>query len=83
MINEYLFLSDEYRAVVEGYTPSDVIVEISSIENTQLWVAAFSVEGKNEDGAKNCLMYITPWQNTPHWYCHAKALSTIIECCFL
>ena len=52
MINEYLFLSDEYRAVVEEYTPSDVIVEISSIENTQLWVAAFSVEGKNEDGAK-------------------------------
>lgn len=52
MINEYLFLSDEYRPVVEEYTPSDVIVEISSIENTQLWVAAFSVEGKNKDGAK-------------------------------
>mgnify|MGYP006865377614 CR=1 FL=1 len=52
MINEYLFLSDEYRVVVEEYTLSDVIVEISSIENTQLWVATFSVEGKNEDGAK-------------------------------
>lgn len=52
MINEYLFLSDEYRAAVEQYKPSDVIVEISSIENTWLWVATFSVDGKNEDGAK-------------------------------
>lgn len=52
MINEYLFLSDEYRATVEEFEPRDVIVEISSIENTQLWVAAFSVDGKNEDSAK-------------------------------
>lgn len=52
MINEYLFLSDEHRAAVEEYAPNDVIVEISSIENTQLWVATFSVDGKNEDSAK-------------------------------
>lgn len=52
MINEYLFLSDEYRTTVEEYEPRDVIVEISNIENTQLWVAAFSVDGKNEDSAK-------------------------------
>lgn len=52
MINEYLFLSDEYRASVEDFRPSDVIIEISKIENTQLWIATFSVGGKNEDSAK-------------------------------
>lgn len=52
MINEYLFLSDEYRAAVEDYRPSGVTTEISNVKNTQLWVASFSVPSKNEDSAK-------------------------------
>ncbi len=52
MINEYLFLSDESRIAIEGYKPNGVTVEISNIDNTQLWIAAFSVDGKNEDSAK-------------------------------
>lgn len=52
MVNEYLFLSDEYRSIVEHYKPNGVTVEISNIENTPLWVAVFSVNGKNEDSAQ-------------------------------
>lgn len=52
MVNEYLFLSDEHRATVEAYKPNGVIAEISGIENTPLWVAAYSLASKNEDSAK-------------------------------
>ena len=52
MINEYLFLSDEHRATVEAYKPNGVIAEIFGIENTPLWVAAYSLASKNEDSAK-------------------------------
>lgn len=52
MINEYLFLSDRHRSAVEDYKPNGVSVEISNVENTQLWVAAFSVDGKNVNSAK-------------------------------
>jgi hypothetical protein len=37
---------------VELYKPNGVTVEISNIENTPLWVAVFSVNGKNEDSAQ-------------------------------
>ena len=52
MINEYLFLSDECRSIVEHYKPNGVTVETSNIENTPLWVAVFSVNGKNADSAQ-------------------------------
>lgn len=52
MINEYLFLSGEYRAAVEEYQINAVIIEITSIENAQLWAASFSFDGRNEDGAQ-------------------------------
>lgn len=52
MVNEYLFMSDECRSTVEHYKPDGVTVEISNIENTPLWVAVFSVNGKNEDSAQ-------------------------------
>lgn len=52
MINEYLFLSDESRTTVEAYKPAGITVEISGIENTPLWVAAYSLASKNEDSAK-------------------------------
>lgn len=52
MINEYLFLSDEYRAKVEALRPDGITVEIFGIENTPLWIATFSLANKNEDSAK-------------------------------
>jgi hypothetical protein len=52
MINEYLFLSDEHRTTIEAYKPEGVAVEISSIVNTPLWFASFSLARKNEDSAK-------------------------------
>ena len=52
MINEYLFQSDEHRATVEAYKPDGVAVEISGIDNTPLWVAAYSLSNKNEESAK-------------------------------
>lgn len=39
--NEYLFLSEEHRDEVEAYKPDGVTVEISNVENTPLWVAAY------------------------------------------
>lgn len=66
MINEYLFLSDRYRSAVEAYRPNNVMVEISNIENTQLWIAAFSVGGKNEDSAKKLSeVHITLMEYSP------------------
>lgn len=52
MINEYLFLSNDYRAAVEAYSPDSVSVDISNIEKTPLWTVTFSVPNKNEDSAK-------------------------------
>lgn len=52
MIHEYLFLTDENKADVEAYKPDGISVEISSIENTPLWVVTYSLPNKNEDSAK-------------------------------
>lgn len=52
MKNEYLFQSDVHRATVEACKPDGVAVEISGIDNTQLWVAAYSLANKNEESAK-------------------------------
>ena len=52
MINEYLFLSDKHRATVEAYKPDGITVNISSVENKPLWIAAFSLVNKNENSAK-------------------------------
>lgn len=52
MKNEYLFLSDIHRSTVEAYRPDGVTVEVSSIENTPLWIAAYLLDNKNEESAK-------------------------------
>ncbi|MFT3952728.1 MAG: hypothetical protein QM689_12470 [Oscillospiraceae bacterium] len=52
MINEYLFLSDEYQSKVKEYKPDGITVEISGISNTPLWVASYSLAHKNEESAK-------------------------------
>ncbi len=52
MINEYLFLSDEHRALVEAYKPETVTVKLSDVENRTLWIAAYSLPNRNEDSAR-------------------------------
>ncbi len=52
MINEYLFLSDEYRAEVEAYKPDSVTIEISGIDKASLWITSYSLANKNEDSAE-------------------------------
>lgn len=53
MIHEYLFLTDEHREAIETYQPPDgVIVEISIIQNTPLWIVTYFLDKKNEDNSK-------------------------------
>lgn len=53
MINEYLFLSDEHREVIEKYKPPNGIdADVTTIKNTQLWCAAYSLTSMNEDSAR-------------------------------
>lgn len=66
MINEYLFQSNEHRATVEAYKPNGVTMEISSIENTPLWIVAYSRASKNEDSAKKLSdVHMTIMQYSP------------------
>lgn len=51
MLNEYLFLSDENRAAVEGYKPpADVKFKISEVNETS-WIASFSINGDDQTSA--------------------------------
>lgn len=52
MINEYLFLSDSHRAEVESYKPDGIVVKISEIEGSSLWIATYKINGKNEVSAR-------------------------------
>jgi hypothetical protein len=49
LINEYLFLSGEYKEAIEAYKPEDITVKISNIENTPLWIVRYSASKKNSD----------------------------------
>ena len=51
MIQEYLFVGDEHKAEVEKYTYKTVKMEIYDIENSDCWIATFSVDGENEKSA--------------------------------
>ena len=52
MINEYLFLNDEHREVVEKYKPPNGIdADVSTIKDTPLWCVAYSLTSMNEDSA--------------------------------
>jgi len=65
MINEYLFLSNDYRAAVEAYSPDSVSVDISNIEKTPLWTVTFSVPNKNsvQSSLTEALKSIQPLNN--------------------
>ena len=52
MTNEYLFLSNEHRDIIEQYRPDDVTVEIDDKTNTAFWVAKYTVANNDEAGAK-------------------------------
>lgn len=51
MIQEYLFIGGEERAEIEEYRPKKVAVEIYEIENSECWVAIYSVPGEKEESA--------------------------------
>ena len=51
MIQEYLFVGDEHKAEVEKYTYKTVKTEIYDIENSDCWIATFSLDGENEKSA--------------------------------
>ena len=52
MINEYLFVSDEYRSDVEKLKFDGVKIEINDIEKADIRIARFIVEGRGEDSAR-------------------------------
>ena len=51
MIQEYLFIDAKNRAAIEEYQPEKVAAEMHDIENTECWIATYSVPGENEEGA--------------------------------
>ena len=51
MIQEYLFIGGEERAEIEEYRPKKVAVEIYEIENSECWIATYSVSGEKEESA--------------------------------
>lgn len=53
MVNEYLFLSDEYLLEIESYKPTGVTVELTNIENSLLWRIAYSLPKNDEKSANN------------------------------
>ncbi len=52
MIQEYLFVDKDHKEEVERYTYKTVKTEVYDIENSNCWIAAFSVTGENENSAK-------------------------------
>lgn len=66
LINEYLFQSDERREEIETFSSEEVSVEFANIENTNLWIALFSLKGNQLKDAKklsdihNKLMKFSP-----------------------
>ena len=52
MIQEYLFINDTYKAEIENYKPDKVTIEFYNIENSDCWIASYSMVGDNETGAK-------------------------------
>lgn len=51
MIQEYLFVGDEHKEEVEKYTHKTVKAEIYDIENSDCWIANFTLSGENESSA--------------------------------
>lgn len=51
MTNEYMFVSDKHRDTIDNYKPVPIKVDISTIENTNIWIVAFSLPNMNENNA--------------------------------
>lgn len=52
MVQEYLFIGDESQKVIEEYKPVGVTVEINSLENSDCWIAIYSVHGESKKSAE-------------------------------
>lgn len=52
MIQEYLFLSNEKKDEIEKYKPEKVTVDFYVIDNSNCWIASYSMPGENEGAAK-------------------------------
>lgn len=62
MIQEYLFTDLEKYEDIEKYTPERVKIQICKIDNSECFIAKYSVDGENEESAKKLSMvdeYIT------------------------
>ena len=51
MRQEYLFVGNKHRADIEKYTHKTVEIKIYDIENSDCWIATFSLKGENEKSA--------------------------------
>ncbi len=52
MIQEYLFIDEKNKTEVESYKPDKVTTEFYNIDNSDCWIASYSIPGENENGAK-------------------------------
>lgn len=52
MIQEYLFVGNEHRDEIEKYTYKNVKKELYDIEDSECWIATFSLSEENENNAK-------------------------------
>lgn len=52
MIQEYLFIDDTNKTEIEAYEPIKASKDIYKFDNSDCWIATYSVPGENEDGAK-------------------------------
>lgn len=47
----YLFIGGGKRTEIEEYRPEKVAVEIYEVENSECWIATYSVPGEKEESA--------------------------------
>lgn len=51
MKQEYLFVDNKYKSEIEQYTHKTVVKEILNIDDSDCWIATFSLKGENENTA--------------------------------
>lgn len=52
LVNEYLFLSNNKENEIRNFANDDVIVNFTNIENTNIWIAKYSLKGNGLSEAK-------------------------------
>ena len=51
MIQEYLFINKTEKEKIEQYTPEGIKIEIYDIDNSDCWIATFSLSSESEPSA--------------------------------